>query len=120
MTSRRGQPRFDWTPHELEIMRMMLENGKSYEEVASAIGRTGGAVRYKASTLGLRDQTRKVYQTGNSTRKPRAPTPSAHETRPCITCNQPFPSEGKHNRMCSNCRAKSGGELKCVFVAAGV
>jgi len=27
--------------------------------------------------------------------------------RPCICCNQPFPSEGKHNRMCGHCRSQA-------------
>lgn len=26
------------------------------------------------------------------------------KTRPCITCGQPFLSEGAHNRMCKGCR----------------
>lgn len=27
------------------------------------------------------------------------------QTRPCMTCQKPFESEGKHNRMCKYCRA---------------
>lgn len=27
--------------------------------------------------------------------------------RDCITCDAPFLSEGKHNRMCPNCRAET-------------
>lgn len=27
--------------------------------------------------------------------------------RPCITCGQPFLSEGFHNRMCTTCRASA-------------
>lgn len=27
-------------------------------------------------------------------------------TRPCLCCQRPFESEGKHNRLCDPCRAK--------------
>lgn len=30
-----------------------------------------------------------------------------HIRRPCITCGQPFQSEGAHNRMCPICRARA-------------
>lgn len=28
--------------------------------------------------------------------------------RPCLTCGQPFPSEGIHNRMCGKCKSRGG------------
>jgi AraC-like DNA-binding protein len=37
----------------------------------------------------------------------REPAAAGLERRVCITCRGPFLSEGKHNRMCINCRARA-------------
>ena len=46
---------------------------------------------------------KKRYATTRAVYGPRPTTP-----RPCMTCAEPFPSEGNHNRMCVACRAWAG------------
>ncbi len=39
--------------------------------------------------------------------RPRANGDTAH-TRTCLSCVKPFDSEGWHNRLCPQCRKRSG------------
>lgn len=44
---------------------------------------------------------------------------AARCVRPCITCAKRFTSEGKHNRMCGDCRTSDGTPDHFGIVAHG-
>ena len=97
-----------WSPEaDIRIMDMRVR-GFFWESIARSLpgfpeGKppSGVHVRYRhdyLQRLGLR-------RTVNGGKSERA----------CMTCGQPFPSEGKHNRMCDPCREGAGVDSHCVI-----
>jgi hypothetical protein len=96
---RRFSPADIWFAAELYQMGASLTNiarrmGRYPSRIADALVYAG---RYVAAGKGARVDL-----------KPIASEPSeVANVRPCMCCGLHFPSEGKHNRMCAQCRAEA-------------
>lgn len=62
--------------------------------VFDASGRRVG-VPYQSQASAQAQATRRNNQLNSDT-----------TTRPCLSCSEPFRSEGKHNRLCATCRRR--------------
>lgn len=102
-----GKKRIPWTPNEIATMTAILESGGTYQDVCNATGRTIASVMDKAWSLGLRLKNRAKRQYYGPSRKPKPSGPTT--PRSCLCCAKEFESEGKHNRLCFDCRRKDGG-----------
>lgn len=77
----------------------LRSQGLSWESLARAIDRpTGQAVRLRYEKV-RSDRALAVAE---------AKRTAAMRERPCMTCRKDFRSEGKHNRMCTDCRERAG------------
>jgi len=104
---REGQKRILWTPNEIATLKAILESGGPYQDVCNATGRTISSVMDKAWSLGLRSKKRAKREHYRPSHKPKPSGPTT--PRSCMCCARTFQSEGKHNRLCLECRRKDGG-----------
>lgn len=98
-----------WNADAMARLETLFAEGKSDEEIAREIGVTASAVLTQRCRKGLK---KNHWMHGGGVRKDVT-------VRPCITCRQPFGSEGKHNRMCPDCResANDAGFAECSVAA---
>lgn len=80
---RDGRP---WTPREIETLKAGYALKQTPNYIAMDLRRSTAAVRSKARELGLLHGPAKTQ-------------------RNCLSCGQPFASEGAGNRLCGRCRA---------------
>lgn len=102
-----GQKRFyqRWTDAEVGQLASMYTVGRPVWEIAAALGRDLLSVRHKARNLGLQRSGPNVDRRPRPALLPTEDKPKAEGGfRPCMCCGTRFHSEGKHNRLCSNCR----------------
>jgi len=89
-----------WTEKEEATLRLMVAKCATRREIAEAVGRSQPAVRQKMVKLQLIAGSMSDLGTYRG-------KVAARRIRPCLTCDEPFKSEGAHNRMCVNCRRMS-------------
>lgn len=79
--------------HDIHALRAA---GATYREIRQITGLSLSQINYRLNA------TQRAAVPPASTVKPRRR--SVQQERKCMTCQQPFPSEGPHNRMCGRCR----------------
>lgn len=77
-----------WTNADRDTLIRLYQAGFEDQRIAEMMGRSVIAIRVSRSRLKLS----KVKTAAGQTR------------RPCMCCQQPFMSEGKHNRLCDPCK----------------
>lgn len=130
--SRRGLPRRNeanerhrrkWTPEDLRLLEATLdrhtdEDGVIYIcEIADDMKRSIDAVTSKiAEMFGGEEElfpklkvTRVIAEAVKVTLPKNVDQRKIPKTRPCMTCERPFWSEGAHNRICQPCKKEEAG-----------
>jgi hypothetical protein len=80
-----------WTPEEVARLEALCDAGASYADMARELRRTYSAVKAQLWKLADAENTEKQARV-------------AKQMRSCLTCDRPFQSEGKHNRVCKLCK----------------
>ena len=111
-------------------MRDLWMQNKTQQEISDALGRSVAAIMTRAARLGLPRRaapgrkpgsTRRVLDGNGHSAPPRASMPrqsssrapgdsistAQPSTRICLMCLSSFPSQGRHNRICSSCKGTS-------------
>lgn len=100
-----------WATHEVHLLARLWAQGLTAGEIAAHMdGRNENSIAIKATRIGL------SRHRGAASPKTRGDA----KIRPCLTCQQPFFSEGKHNRRCDPCKASDDGYDVDTVVHGGV
>ncbi len=83
-----------WTPAEDNQLLLLKSAGLSYPEIAEKLP---GRSKYAAKGRYL--ELMRKYKEGIE--------PVYGTKRPCMCCQRPFISEGKHNRLCGYCKRQT-------------
>ena len=110
------------------LLRDLWMQNKTQQEISDALGRSVAAIMTRAARLGLPRRaapgrkpgsTRRVLDGHDHDAPPRAslprqsssrasgdaiPAAAQPSTRICLMCLSSFPSQGRHNRICSSCK----------------
>ncbi|MFA4994571.1 MAG: hypothetical protein WC521_04625 [Bdellovibrionales bacterium] len=106
------------------LLRDLWSQNKSPQEISTLLGRSIAAIMTRAARLGLprrsapgrKPGSRRLPQDGevrvssprpSSNRKQENANDVQTSTRICLMCLRPFPSLGRHNRICSSCKGSS-------------
>ncbi|MDD3028685.1 MAG: hypothetical protein PHS57_00170 [Alphaproteobacteria bacterium] len=108
-----------WREQDL-LLRDLWMQKKPPQEIADALGRSVAAVMTRAARLGLPRRLSPGRKPGSrhaslpgaprktlprrTVRTEEASTSDTPSTRICLMCLRPFPSLGRHNRICPSCR----------------
>ncbi len=99
--SQRHLKGIEWSDRDINILIDGWKNADSFCKIARRIGRTSQSVAIKACRMGL---TSRPYWNdeylANARRRGRS--------RKCLMCGGTFFSEGSGNRICENCKKRSG------------
>lgn len=87
------EARLAWLQH-------MLAEGHTQAALARSLGVTASTVSYELNPR-RREAARAEHIAPKSAARRKA------RLRKCMTCQEPFESEGAHNRLCVSCRDKS-------------
>ena len=106
------------------LLRDLWTQNKTPQEIGTILGRSVAAIMTRAARLGLprraapgrKPGSRRVLQPGEV--RVTTPRPSVNRssesketaqasTRICLMCLRPFPSQGRHNRICPSCKNSS-------------
>lgn len=77
-------------------------------EIATVMERTKLAIVSKLSRLGMKRPIRNGNEVGEW-----------DTIRPCLSCGREFPSKGKTNRICKECKKKSGWDTQGNTIELG-
>jgi len=107
------------------LLRDLWAQGKTPQEIGSILKRSVAAIMTRAARLGLprrsapgrKPGSRRPPQEGEIRRTSPRPAsnkaqegenaPAGTSTRICLMCLHPFPSQGRHNRICSACKSSA-------------
>lgn len=93
----RGRP---WTAKEVHLLARLWGQGLTAAQIAEHLdGRNENSISIKATRIGIA----KFRSSSDGRIRPDA------KIRPCLTCQQPFFSEGNHNRRCDPCKSGDDG-----------
>ncbi len=93
----RGRP---WTTSEVHLLAQLWGKGMTAAQIAKHLqGRNENSISIKATRIGIA----KFRSPSDARIRPDA------KIRPCLTCQQPFFSEGNHNRRCDPCKSGDDG-----------
>lgn len=111
-----------WEPQQDNVLRDMWLSKDEPFLIATTLHRSVQAIMTRASRLGLprrklpgRKQRAfkfvthklKIWTSQDQSEERRSVHPVYEKTRRiCLTCREPFDSEGKHNRLCMKCKGK--------------
>lgn len=103
------------------LLRSLWTQNKTPQEISGVLGRSVAAILTRAARLGLprrsapgrKPGSRRIFQSGEV--RVSAPRPASNKsygsgaetvssTRICLMCLRPFPSLGRHNRICTSCK----------------
>lgn len=91
----------EWTAAEIAVLAALRDRNAPYSEIAKQLGRTLEACCTKARSLRRKNPVGALVKA----------EPKVTVERSCMCCRQTFPSEGKHNRLCGNCRHKRNDDF---------
>ena len=102
------QPSFILTPEKEKFLRKHWRTHTT-KFIAVSLGASVGAINRIAGRLGLpakRSGEGQVHQDTRyrSVRKPENENKPVLKTRDCLSCGEPFESEGAGNRICKTCK----------------
>ena len=104
------------------LLRDLWTQNKTPQEISDFLGRSIAAIMTRAARLGLprrsapgrKPGSRHLLQNGEArvtTPRPASNKPQENKdpsqqpsTRICLMCLRPFPSQGRHNRICPSCK----------------
>jgi hypothetical protein len=109
-----------WQEQDILLRDLWIQN-KTPQEISAVLNRSVAAIMTRAARLGLprrsapgrKPGSRRVLQGDDvrltsprpSSNKPPENNPDAGtSTRICLMCLRPFPSLGRHNRICPSCK----------------
>ena len=110
------------------VLRDMWTQGASPETISAKLGRSVAAIMTRAARLGLprrsapgrkrvmrspeENRAKQVQrtQTRSSVFREALQPKEGAATRVCLMCLDPFPSAGRHNRICGKCKGSSDYE----------
>ena len=115
-----------------ELLRDLWTRNETPEQIATQLGRSVAAIMTRAARLGLPrraapgrkpgyqrkqtiQKTRSVMREGASAMASHSRNTNGEDrvtsgmpmVRICLMCLNKFPSEGRHNRICSNCKGSA-------------
>jgi len=108
-----------WQEQDVLLRDMWIQNKPPFE-IASTLGRSVAAIMTRAARLGLprraapgRKPGNRAFTSGDSrmtsprpavSRAPEGKSEVQTTPRICLMCLRSFPSQGRHNRICSSCK----------------
>jgi hypothetical protein len=97
-----------------------LDERKSLLEIATELGISGEAVKYRIRAHGLKRTLPLKSLRRRAVSRPEHIKPATRHTvhRECITCSEPFTSTGQGHRMCSRCRHLSEDHIFSISGAS--
>jgi hypothetical protein len=117
-----------WQEQDMLLRDLWMQN-KTPQEISEVLGRSVAAIMTRAARLGLprrsapgrkpgskRMHGGEVISGGEVRTASRASTPrqmrdgeiaAQSSTRICLMCLRAFPSQGRHNRICSSCKGSA-------------
>lgn len=98
---------YEWTHARREMLAALWMKDTPMKQIAAALECSPIVVMRKVAELDLPPRRRR---SSDKRYLPSASSDVQTTPRPCMCCGQKFGSEGKHNRLCGNCRRRENPE----------
>ncbi len=101
----------NWQEQDAQLRDLWMKK-KAPQEISAILGRSTAAIMTRAARLGLPRRLapgRKPGSKGSPNARKRVDGAQAAglPTRICLMCLRSFPSQGRHNRICSSCKTST-------------